>query len=149
MSERRRFSSNSSFEKEFAYSRVVVDGDWVMVSGTTGYDYNTMTISPDPAVQAKQCFENIKTALADAGADLADVVRVTYLVPNRDDVPAFGPIFREYMGAALPAATMLVTGLLDEAMKIEIEITARMASRSAGQNSKYRINNRDRASDST
>ena len=128
MGERSKFSSGSSFEEEFAYSRVVVDGDWVMVSGTTGFDYRTMTISSDAASQARTCFENIKTALTEAGAGLSDVVRVTYLVPDRNDVPALAPIFKEYMSDALPAATMLITDLLDERMKIEIEVTARKAS---------------------
>lgn len=122
---RERFSSGSTFENEFAYSRTVVDGDWVFVAGTTGYDYDSMSISSDAAEQARQCFLNIQVALADAGATLADVVRVTYLVPNRDDVAAFGPVFREFMGAAKPAATLQVVGLLNSEMKIEIEVTAR------------------------
>lgn len=121
---RKKFSSGSTFEKDFAYSRVVVDGNWVFVAGTTGYDYTAMSISSDAAVQARQCFLNIQAALADANATLADVVRVTYLVPNREDVPAFAPVFREFMGEAKPAATMQVVGLLNEDMKIEIEVTA-------------------------
>lgn len=121
---RKTFSSGSTFEEEFAYSRVVVDGNWVMVSGTTGYDYEKMTISPDPATQATQCFENIKTALENAGSRLEDIVRVTYLVPNRSDVPAFAPVFRTYLESVRPAATMLVTQLLNSDMKIEIEVTA-------------------------
>ena len=122
---RQRYSSGSTFETEFAYSRVVVDGDWIFVAGTTGYNYTTMTLPETPAEQAAQCFENVKEALAQAGAALEDVVRVTYLVTSRDDVPAFGPVFRRYFGDILPAATMHVVGLLNEDMKIEIEVTAR------------------------
>lgn len=83
-----------------------------------------MTISPDPARQSTQCFKNIETALAQAGAELADIVRVTYLVPNREDVAVFAPIFRRFLGDVLPAATLLITDLLDSEMKIEIEVTA-------------------------
>ncbi len=122
--ERKKYSSGASFESEFAYSRVVVDGRWVWVSGTTGYDYRSMTISPDAATQATQCFENIKVALAQADATLADVVRVTYLVPDRNDVTAFAPVFKRYLSQTLPAATLLVTQLLNTDMKIEIEVTA-------------------------
>lgn len=123
---RKKFSSGSTFETEYAYSRVVVDGNWVFVAGTTGYDYANMSISSDAAAQARQCFINIQAALNEANATLADVVRVTYLVPNREDVPAFAPVFREFMSAARPAATMQVVGLLNEDMKIEIEVTARL-----------------------
>ena len=121
---RTKVSSNSTFEEEFAYSRVVADGRWIMVSGTTGYDYNTMSISADPAQQATQCFENIKSALSETGATLGDIVRVRYLVPDRSDVPAFAPVFREYLGEVRPAATLLITQLLNTDMKIEIEVTA-------------------------
>jgi len=122
---REKFSSGSPFETEFAYSRAVVDGDWIFVAGTTGYDYNKMTISSDAASQARQCFLNIAHTLAEAGATLNDIVRVTYLVPNREDIPAFGAVFQEFLGEAMPAATMQVVGLLDDSMKIEIEVTAR------------------------
>jgi len=121
---RTRITSGSTLEQEYAYSRAVVDGRWVLVSGTTGYDYSTMTISSDPVIQAAQCFKNIETALGEAGANLSDIVRVTYLVPNRDDVPLFAPIFRSFLGNVLPAATLLITDLLDSEMKIEIEVTA-------------------------
>lgn len=122
---RTHFSSGSTFEKDFAYSRVVADDDWVFVAGTTGYDYSTMTISSDAAVQARQCFLNIQAALDEANATLADIVRVTYLVPSRDDIAAFAPVFREFLGEVKPAATMQIVGLLDTEMKIEIEVTAR------------------------
>ena len=121
---RTKISSNSTFEEEFAYSRIVADGRWVMVSGTTGYDYNTMTISADPAKQAAQCFENIKSALSETNATLEDIVRVRYLVPDRSDVSAFAPVFQQYLGNIRPAATLMVTQLLNTDMKIEIEVTA-------------------------
>lgn len=108
-----------------AYSRAVVDGDWVFVSGTTGFDYSTMKISDDVARQAEQCFKNIAMALAEAGASLANVVRVHYIVPNAADFPACWPAMRAYLGDVRPAATMFSAGLADPRMKIEIEVTAR------------------------
>jgi enamine deaminase RidA (YjgF/YER057c/UK114 family) len=125
MSERRRISSGSKFESDIGYSRAVVDGDWVFVSGTTGFDYATMTISDDVAEQADQTLRNIASALADAGASLDDVVRVRYLLPSADDFEACWPVLRRHLGVALPAATMMVVGLADPRMKIEIEVTAR------------------------
>ena len=121
---RNRITSGSPLEQEYAYSRAVIDGRWVLVSGTTGYDYSTMSISPDPARQATQCFKNIETALGQAGAELSDIVRVTYLVTDRDNVALFAPIFQRFLGEVLPAATLLITDLLDPDMKIEIEVTA-------------------------
>ena len=108
-----------------AYSRAVVDGDWIFVSGTTGFDYSTMTISDDVAVQAEQCFINIAKALEQAGASLANVVRVHYILPDAKDFPACWPVLRKYLGDVPPAATMFAAGLADERMKIEIEVTAR------------------------
>ncbi len=108
-----------------AYSRAVVDGDWVFVSGTTGFDYSTMKISDDVARQAEQCFKNIAMALAEAGASLANVVRVHYILPNAADFPACWPAMRAYLGDVQPAATMFSAGLADPRMKIEIEVTAR------------------------
>ena len=125
MSERRRISSGSKFESDIGYSRAVVDGDWVFVSGTTGFDYATMTISDDVAEQADQTLRTIASALADAGASLDDVVRVRYLLPSADDFEACWPVLRRHLGVALPAATMMVVGLADPRMKIEIEVTAR------------------------
>jgi enamine deaminase RidA (YjgF/YER057c/UK114 family) len=125
MSERRRISSGSRFESDIGYSRAVVDGDWIFVSGTTGFDYATMTISEDVAEQAEQTLRNIASALAEAGASLADVVRVHYLLPSADDFEACWPVLRRHLGVALPAATMMVVGLADPRMKIEIEVTAR------------------------
>ncbi len=118
-------SSGSRFEDEMAYSRAVVEGDWVFVSGTTGFNYETMSISDDVAEQCDQAFRNIESALGNAGASLADAVRVRYIFPNGGDFEPCWPVIRRYLGAVRPAATMIVAGLADRAMKIEIEVTAR------------------------
>jgi enamine deaminase RidA (YjgF/YER057c/UK114 family) len=128
---RRLISSGSSFEAEAGYSRAVVDGEWIFVAGTTGFDYGQMTIADDPAAQARQAFRNIETALAEAGARLADVVRVKYYVPEPADWPAIVPVLGEVFGAIRPAATALICGLVDPRMKIEIEATARRGSGSS------------------
>ena len=120
-----RISSGSTFETDMAYSRAIVDGDMIYVSGTTGFNYDTMTISDDPAEQADQCFKNIAKALGQAGASLANVVRVHYIVPNAADFPACFPALRKYLGDVRPAATMFAAALADPRMKIEIEVTAR------------------------
>jgi enamine deaminase RidA (YjgF/YER057c/UK114 family) len=125
MATRRLISSGSSFEKQAGYSRAVVDGDWVFVAGTTGYDYTTMTISSDLETQVRQTFRNIEHALAQAGCSLDDVVRVHYYFPDAADFAQAAPIFGEVFARARPAATMLVCGLLEPAMRIEIEVTAR------------------------
>ena len=104
---RRLISSGSTFERDIGYSRAVVDGEWVFVSGTTGFDYATMTISDDLLVQADQCLRNIETALRAAGASLADVVRVTYMLPNAADFEPCWPVLRRYFGEVRPAATMI------------------------------------------
>jgi len=122
---RRLISSGSEFERQIGYSRAVVDGDWVHVSGTTGFDYRTMTLSDDVVEQAEQAFRNIVEALSQAQASLADVVRVRYLLPDRDDFPTVWPVLRRYLGDVRPAATMICAGLSDPRMKIEIEVTAR------------------------
>ncbi len=121
---RQLISSGSPFEEQIAYSRAVVQGDWIFVSGTTGFDYATMTISPRVEEQARQCLENIRHALAQAGASLADVVRVHYILPNGEDFEKCWPVLREYFGSVRPAATMLSARLLDPRMLIEIEVTA-------------------------
>jgi enamine deaminase RidA (YjgF/YER057c/UK114 family) len=126
---RRLISSGSTFEAQIGYSRAVVDGDWVFVSGTTGYDYSTMTISDDVTEQAAQALRNIGAALAEAGASFADVVRVHYLLPNADDFEATWPALRQVFDEVRPAATMLQVGLANPAMKIEIEVTAHIGSR--------------------
>ena|SRR5438552_18719814 len=128
---RRLISLGSRFETEAGYSRAVVDGEWVFVAGTTGFDYVAMTIVEDPAEQARQTFRNISTALAEAGASLADIVRVRYYVPDLADWPAIVPVLGEAFGTIRPAATALVCGLVDPRMKIEIEVTARRSSTNA------------------
>jgi enamine deaminase RidA (YjgF/YER057c/UK114 family) len=125
---RRHISSGSSFEREIGYSRAVVDGDWIFVSGTTGFDYEAMTISDDVVTQAEQCFRNIQQALNEAGASLADIVRVHYILPNSADFEPCWPVLRKYLDKIRPAATMMSAGLADPRMKIEIEVTARMQS---------------------
>jgi enamine deaminase RidA (YjgF/YER057c/UK114 family) len=103
----------------------VVDGEWIFVSGTTGFDYASMSIADDVVEQTEQCFRNIIAALKEAGAGLEDVVRVTYLLPQAADFPTSWPVLRRYFGTIRPAATMLSAGLADPRMKIEIEVTAR------------------------
>jgi len=125
MTERRLISSGSSFEAVAGYSRAVVEGDYVHVSGTTGFDYASMTIDPDPAAQARQCFRNIAAALEQAGCSLDDIVRVRYFLVDAALFEQLAPIFGELLGKARPAATALVCGLVDARMKIEIEVTAR------------------------
>ena len=122
---RQLISSGSVFETEMAYSRAVVDGDWIFVSGTTGFNYANMTISDDVLEQADQTFRNIKAAMEQAGFALADIVRVHYLLPNADDFKTSWPVMKKYLGDVRPAATMLVAGLTDPRMKIEIEVTAK------------------------
>ena len=117
-------SSGSSFEQQIGYSRAVVVGDWVFVSGTTGFNYSTMTIAESLAQQTEQCLLNIDAALREAGSSLLDVVRVTYMLPNGGEFEQCWPILRQYFGEVRPAATMISTGLLDPRMKIEIEVTA-------------------------
>ncbi len=123
-SERRRISQGSEFERSVGYSRAVVDGRWVFVAGTTGFDYSTMTISDDVVEQVEQTLRNIDDALTQAGASAADVVRVRYMLPDAADFEVCWPSLRRYFGEALPAATMTVVGLADPRMRIEIEVTA-------------------------
>ncbi len=121
---RKLISSGSEFESAIGYSRAVVDGNWVMVSGTTGYDYSDMTVSDNVVEQTEQCFKNIESALAEAGAVLADVVRVTYIYPDAQDFPKCWPVLKRYLGDIKPAATMFSAGLANPAMKVEIQVTA-------------------------
>jgi enamine deaminase RidA (YjgF/YER057c/UK114 family) len=121
---RKRISSGSTFEATMAYSRAVVAGDWVFVSGTTGFDYAAMTISESVVEQCEQCFRNIESALRQAGASLKDVVRVTYVLPDGTDFEPCWPVLRKYLGEVRPAAMMISAGLADPRMKIEIEVTA-------------------------
>ena len=128
---RRLISSGSSFEHDIGYSRAVVDGDWIFVSGTTGFDYRTMTIADGVSAQAEQCLRNIEAALAQADAGLADVVRVRYILPDAAEFPECWPILRQHFGSVRPAATMIAAGLADPRMRIEIEVTARRQSPSS------------------
>ena len=125
MTERRVILSGSTFEEQIGYARAVVDGDRVYVSGTTGFDYATMTIPDDVVAQAEQCLRTIGAALAEAGCTLADVVRVRYLLPDRADFEPCWPLLRQTFGEIRPAATMQVCGLADPRMRIEIEVDAR------------------------
>ncbi len=118
-------SRGSEFESKIGYSRAVVDGDYVFVSGTTGYDYDTMSISGDVVEQAEQCFKNIEKALIQGGSNLDNIVRVRYIFQNKHDFQTCWSVFKKYLNNAKPAATMFVAGLADDAMKIEIEVTAR------------------------
>ena len=118
-------SSGSTFEQDIGYSRAVVDGDWVFVSGTTGFDYATMTLPEGLLEQTEQCLRNIEAALRQAGAGLADVVRVHYILPDATEFPDCWPVLRKYFGEVRPAATMFAAGLADPRMHIEIEVTAR------------------------
>ncbi len=120
----RRVQSGSSFERDIGYARAVVQGPWVFVSGTTGFDYAAMTLPDDVVAQARQALANIGAALAQAGAALSDVVRVRYILPDRADFEPCWPVLREAFAAAPPAATMIVAGLADARMRIEIEVTA-------------------------
>ena len=121
---RKLISQGSAFEQKIGYSRAVVQGDWVFVAGTTGYDYSTMSISDDVTVQTEQCLKNIEWALTQASASLKDIVRVNYILPNGDDWPQCWEPLRKAFGDIRPAATMIVAGLSDAPMKIEIEVTA-------------------------
>jgi 2-iminobutanoate/2-iminopropanoate deaminase len=122
---RKLVSSGSSFEMDVGYSRAVVDGDWIFVSGTTGFDYSTMTMSDDVVAQCRQAMRNVESALSQAGASMGDIVRVRYILPRREDFPPCWPVLKEYLGDVRPAATMIQAGLYDPRMKIEIEVTAR------------------------
>lgn len=125
---RQRISSGSSFEQQIGYSRAVVEGDWIFVSGTTGFDYATMTLADGIVAQAEQCFANIAAALLEAGASLADVVRVLYIVPVAAEFEQCWPVLRKHFGEIRPAATMFAAGLADPRMRIEIQVTAKKRS---------------------
>ncbi len=121
---RERISSGSIFEAQIGYSRAVVAGDWIFVSGTTGFDYATMSIADDLLEQTEQCLKNIESALRQANSSLNDVVRVTYVLPNGAEFEQCWPVLRKYFGEVRPAAMMISASLLDPRMKIEIEVTA-------------------------
>lgn len=125
---RRLISSGSTFERDIGYSRAVVDGEWIFISGTTGFDYSKMTISDDLVEQAEQCLRNIDAALNEAGANMRDIVRVTYVLPSAADFPKCWPTLAKYFGEIRPAAMMISAGLSDPRMRIEIQATARRGS---------------------
>ena len=124
MTERRFLTSGSSFEKAVGYSRAVVDGDWLFVAGTTGFDYATGAISDDPALQAEQIFRTLRAILSEAGFNFADIVRLNIICIDVDVWEAVIPILGRHLPAARPAATAIIAGLVDPRMKVEIEITA-------------------------
>jgi enamine deaminase RidA (YjgF/YER057c/UK114 family) len=121
---RRLISSGSPFEAQIGYSRAVAQGPWVFVSGTTGFDYATMTIPPAVEDQAEQCLKNIDAALREAGASMSDVVRVNYVLPHADEFERCWPVLQRWFGNIRPAAMMISAQLLDPRMRIEIEVTA-------------------------
>jgi enamine deaminase RidA (YjgF/YER057c/UK114 family) len=121
---RRLISSGSTFEAQIGYSRAVVDGEWIFVSGTTGFDYSTMTMPEGLLEQTERALANIESALGKAGASMRDVVRVTYILPKGDEFPQCWPVLRRYFGEIRPASTMISAGLADPKMRIEIEVTA-------------------------
>ena len=125
---RKQISSGSKFEAEIGYSRAIVDGDWIWVAGTTGFNYEAMTISDDVAEQCEQTLKNIKAAMEKAGFALDDVVRSTLYFPQAADFEPCWPVLRKYFGVIRPASTMLVAGLADPRMKIEIEVTGKKRS---------------------
>ncbi|MFA7361327.1 MAG: RidA family protein [Candidatus Kapaibacterium sp.] len=125
MSKRKLISSGSDFENLIGYSRAVVDGDWVFVSGTTGFNYKDMTISDDVVEQTEQCLKNIDDALKQAGSSMEDIVRVMYILPDAKDFEKCWPALKKCFGKIRPAATMFSAGLADSRMKIEIQVTAK------------------------
>ena len=124
MADRRLISSGLPFEAQIGYSRAVVAGPWVFMSGTTGFDYKSMTIADNVLEQAEQCFRNVAGVLEQAGVAFADVVRITYLVTRREDFEPIWPVLQHYLGEVRPACTVIVAQLLDPRMLIEVEVTA-------------------------
>lgn len=123
-SPRQLISTGSPFEQTMGYSRALVQGDWCFVSGVTGYDYATMEMPETVAAQARNCFETISRVLQEAGFEMQNIARVQYTVTDRALVPELQPILETYFGEIRPAATMVIADLIEEAMLVEIEITA-------------------------
>jgi len=121
---RKRISTGSPFEAEIGYSRAVVVGNQCHVSGVTGYDYTTMRLPEDAAEQTRNCLSTIEQVLEEAGFAMQDIVRMRYIIPNRQDVPAITPVLGQAMADIRPAATMILADLMEPAMKVEIEATA-------------------------
>jgi len=128
---RKLISSGSRFEAEIGYSRAVVEGRWVFMSGTTGYNYATMIIADDVVEQAEQCLKNIGAALKQAGASHKDIVSATYVLPDGSDFEKCWPVLKKYFGNSRPAIMMITAGLLDPKMRIEIQVTARRSNKTA------------------
>lgn len=124
---RRLISTGSPFEKEIGYSRAVVSGDHCFISGVTGYDYSTMSLPDDVVEQTHNCLATIEQVLSEAGFTMRDLVRMKYIIPDRADVPMISPVLGARLGNIRPAATMIVAGLMEPEMKIEIEATAMKA----------------------
>lgn len=122
--QRRLISTGSEFEKTAGYSRAVVQGDWCFVAGTTGYDYQSMSMPVDVKDQTRNCLATIQRALEESGFRMADVVRATYYITETNDADLIFPVLGETFGEIRPAATMIVCGLIKPEMKIEIEVTA-------------------------
>jgi enamine deaminase RidA (YjgF/YER057c/UK114 family) len=122
--DRQFINSGSSFESTVGYSRAVIQGNWIFMSGTTGFNYKDMSIADDLVTQTEQCFQNIITALEEAGASLKDIIKVTYIIPDASEFELCWPVMRKYLGDVKPVATMISAGLADPRMKIEIEVTA-------------------------
>jgi enamine deaminase RidA (YjgF/YER057c/UK114 family) len=118
-------SSGSPFEKEAGYSRAVVDGDWVFVSGTTGYDYTAMTMPEGMEAQTRNTFITIQNVLEEASTAMADIVRVRYYITKRSDAAALMKVAGDVLGDIRPAATLIICGLLEEEMLVEIDVTAK------------------------
>ena len=142
---RRLISSGSTFEKSIGYSRAVVDGDWIFVSGTTGFDYATMTIQDDAVAQCEQALKNIGAALAQADSGFADVVRVHYLMTNAADFERCWPAMGKVFGDVRPSCTAMVVGLVDPRMKIEIEVTALRGQKRAAPKKKAKAKSKAKA----
>lgn len=123
---RKLISSGSPFEAQIGYSRAVVQDGWVFVSGTTGYDYATMTMPESVTDQCRNALTTIEKALGEAGTTMANVVRVRYLLPDGDDFEPCWPVLQEVFGEVRPAATMMIVKLMTPEMKIEIEVTAKL-----------------------
>ncbi|MEL6208482.1 MAG: RidA family protein [Pseudomonadota bacterium] len=122
---RRLISTGSPFERDFAYARAVVDGDWCFVAGTTGYDYARMAMPEDPGQQAENALSTIRATLAEAGFAMEDVVKVTYIVTEADLRHAIAPAIRAAFAEIRPASTMVIAGLVEPEMKVEIEVVAK------------------------
>jgi enamine deaminase RidA (YjgF/YER057c/UK114 family) len=125
---RRLISTGSPFERTAGYSRAVIEGDFAFVAGTTGYDYATMTMPEDVTSQTRNCFKTIEAALGDGGFAMTDIVRVTYYITDAKDADAHFAVCGDVLGEIRPAATLVVVaGLYKPEMKVEIEVTAKLA----------------------